>query len=156
MLNQNPHSADPDVRAYKALSSLDLLIAYCDASASKVGLTAAADKAEWTPELKPTTINTGGTGKTALATKLIHEAFLAGVNSYDEPSRIVPPDKLTVGEHGLAAKKSPWGPHSPSTFEDGNHKDQLNTSSAGSRTGAKFGRSPQNRHRKFGDRYKRR
>ena len=150
MLNQNPQSADPDVRAYKALGSLDLLIAFCDASASKVSLTAAAEKAEWTPELKPSTIGTGGAGKTALATKLIKEGILAGVS--DELSRIVPSDKSTVGEHGLATQ-SKYGPHSPSTYRDGNHKDQLDTSFAGSRTGgnSRFGRTPQNRHRKFGD-----
>ena len=131
MLNQNPQSADPDVRAYKALGSLDLLIAHCDAAAAKVSLTEAAEKTKWTPELKPSkpsTISTGNAGKTALATNLIKE-----------------------GEHSLATQ-SPWI-HSPSTYRDGNHKDQLKPSSAGSRTGgnSRFGRPSNNRHQKFGD-----
>ena len=80
LLTQNPHSADPNVKAYKALSSLDLIITYCDESASKVSLTLTAAKSKWTPDLKPTTIATGSTGKTVLVSKLINAAYSAGLS----------------------------------------------------------------------------
>ena len=37
--DQNSQSADPNVKAYKALGSLDLTIAFCDEMASKTSLT---------------------------------------------------------------------------------------------------------------------
>ena len=125
--------------------------------ASKTSLTLKAIESKWTPDLKPTYLSSGISGKSALATKLM-QTYSAGANSNNEPpSSTVPPDKLTLGEHGFAARKSIWGPHSPSTFEDGNHKDQLNPSFAGSRTSArtgensKFSSFSKDRHRKFSD-----
>ena len=42
ILSQNPQSADPVVKAYNSLGSLDLLIALADYWASKVSLTCMA------------------------------------------------------------------------------------------------------------------
>ena len=155
--DQHPGSVDPYVKAYKAVGSLDLTLAYCDEMASKSSLTLKAIESKWTPDLKPTFLSPSISGKSALATKLM-QAYSAGANSNSEPpSSTVPPDKSTSGEHGNAARKSRWGPYSSSTFEDKNHKDQLNPSFAGSRTSArtgensKFSSFSKGRHRKFGD-----
>ncbi len=157
LYDQHPGSADPYVKAYKAVGSLDLTLAFCDEMASKTSLTLKAIESKWTPDLKPTYLSSGISGKSALATKLM-QAYSAGANSNSEPpSSTVPPDKSTLGEHGNAARKSRWGPYSSSTFEDKNHKDQLNPSFAGSRTSArtgensKFSSFSKGRHRKFGD-----
>ena len=127
LLSQNPYSADPIVKTHLALASLDQMIAYCDGWASKTGLTATA-----VPTQKPAVISAGG--KTVLAAELIQAAYLAGAQSNSKPSSIVPFTDSTAGEDGLAARKSPLGPHFPSTFVGGMHKDPLHPPSAGSRT----------------------
>ena len=59
LLSQNPHSADPIVKAHSALTSLDQIIAYSDGWASRTSLPPTAIPVKWDCGLKPAIISSG-------------------------------------------------------------------------------------------------